>query len=299
MISIELFGQISVCCDGVPLAALSAKQRQILAILALSPGSPMSRERLADQLWEGSPPDSYVGTLDSYVCVLRRRLGIAAGRASALATTTAGFMLELGDSVEVDLHWFYVLAQAADARTGLPALEWAEEAMTLVTGDLVSEAPYAAWAMRAREQLVRTLVDMCTRGAQRANGLGEFARASRLARCALEQDPVCEEAWRQLMLAAWFSGSRGQALGVYAEFRTAMAEYLGDEPGRESRELYMTILTAESNDSAASGRSSLEEVETLLQLLRQELELTPGVRAPALDAQLSEVAARALQASTQ
>lgn len=297
MISIQLFGPIAVYSDGEPLSTLSAKQRQILAILALSSSAPVPRERLADQLWEGSPPASYVGTLDSYVCVLRRALGLAAGRSSALATTAAGFVLDLRDDVEVDLNWFYLLVRAADARTGRPALEWAEEAVALVNGALLSEVPYASWAMRAREEFGRTLVDLCTRGAQRANGLGEFDRASRLARCAIEQDPVCEEAWRQLMLAHWFSGGRGRALTAYAECRAAMAEYLGDEPGRESHELYLTILTSGAGAPLSTDQSSLDHVKTLLRLLRQELELTPGVRAPALDAQLSEVAARALHGS--
>jgi len=295
MISIELFGQITVSCDGEPCPGLSIKQRQILGILALSPGRPVPREQLADQLWEGSPPASYVGTLDSYVCVLRRVLGLGAGRSSALATTAAGFVLEVGDDVEVDLNWFYRLARAADARTGRPALEWAEEAVAVANGVLLSEVPYAAWAVRAREEFTRTIVDLCMRGAQRANGLGEFT--STLARSAVTRDPVCEDAWRQLMLAHWFSGNRGRALGAYAEFRAAMADYLGEEPGQESRELYMTILGAGSEAPSLPGQSSLPQIRTLLRLLRQELELTPGVRPPALDAQLSEVAIQVLQTS--
>ena len=67
MITIALFGEITVRRDGKLVGGLSAKERQILAILALSAGNPVPRDRLADQLWEGSPPASYVGTLDSYV----------------------------------------------------------------------------------------------------------------------------------------------------------------------------------------------------------------------------------------
>ncbi len=299
MISIKLFGQISVSCDGEPCSGLSFKQRQILAILALNRGIAVPREQLADQLWEGSPPTSYVGTVDSYVCVLRRVLGLAAGRSSALATTASGFVLEFGDQIEVDLNWFYLLARAADARTGRPALEWAEEAVALVNGNLLSEVPYAAWAVRAREEFTRTMVDLCTRGAQRANGLGEFARASALARSSVARDPVCEDAWRQLMLAHWFSGNRGRALAAYAEFRTSMMDYLGDEPGQESQDLYLTILRAGSEAPSLPAKSSIPQLRVLLRLLRQELELAPGVRPPALDAQLSEVAIQVLQTSGQ
>lgn len=299
MISIKLFGRISVSSDGQACSGLSSKQRQILGILALNPGRPVPRDQLADLLWEGSPPASYVGTMDSYVCVLRRVLGLAAGRSSALATTAAGFVLETGDNVEIDLNWFYRLARAADASTGRPALEWAEEAVALASGGLLSEVPYAAWAVRAREEFTRAAVDLSMRGAQRANGLGEFARASALARSAVERDPVCEGAWRQLMLAHWFSGNRGQALAAYAEFRSAMVDHLGEEPGQESHDLYMTILRAGSEAPTLQGHSSLPQLRTLLMLLRQELELAPGVRPPALDSQLSEVAYQVLQASGQ
>ncbi|ROR90245.1 AfsR/SARP family transcriptional regulator [Nocardioides aurantiacus] len=296
MISIGLFGSISVHRDGAQCAGLSAKQRQILGILALHPGSPVPRGELAEHLWEGSPPRSYVGTLDSYVCLMRRAMGLKAGRSSVLATTAAGFVLTPGADVEVDLTWFRRLSRAADVGTGRPALEWAEEAVELAEGVLLGEVPYAAWAVRAREEVDRDVVGLCTRGAQRANGLGEYARASGLARRAVDRDPLCEDAWRQLMLAQWFAGNRGSALMTYAELRTAMKHELGDEPGQQSRDLYLTILTAGVAPPGAATRSTAP-ITTLLRLLRLELELAPGVRPPARDAQLSEVAIRVLQTS--
>ena len=299
MITINLFGRIDVRVDGQEVRGLSTKQRHILAILALRPGRAVPRERLADQLWEGSPPTSYIGTLDSYMCVLRRALGLSAGRSSALATTAAGFVLEPGPEIEVDLYWFQRLARAAGTNRSRAALEWAEEAVGLVHGDLLEEVPYAGWADRAREEFGRTIVDLGVRGAQRANGLGEFERAVTLARVAVERDPVSESAWHQLMLAYWFSGRRTRALGAYAEFRAAMAEGLGEEPSEASQQLYLAIL--QSGPEAVAATSAPEQqvrLRTLLRLLRQELELTPGVQAPALDEHLSVVAARALASAT-
>jgi DNA-binding SARP family transcriptional activator len=296
MITISVLGETEVRVDGRTVTTLSTKQRQILAILALADGAPVTRDRLADDLWEGNPPSSYVGTLDSYVCVLRRALGLAAGRTSALATTGAGFVLEHGAGVEVDLHWFRRLARAAGANRGLPALDWAEEAIDLVRGDLLAEFPYAAWADRAREDFVRSYVELCTSAAQRANGLGEFPRAVRLARAAVERDPLAEDAWYQLMLAHWFGGSRARALSAYAELRAGLAEAVGDDPGPRCQQLYSTILqaSAEAPPAPVVAEERVPRLRTILTLLRQELETTPGVRAPALDAQLSEVAVRAL-----
>ena len=139
------------------------------------------------------------------------------------------------------------------------------------------------------------MVALCKRGAQRANGLGLFATGAALARLAVERDAICEDAWRQLMLALWFSGNRGEALTAYAELRTAMADYLGDEPGQESQELFLTILRdSVEHVQQAETADRAPRLRTLLRLLRQELECTPGVSTPALDANLSAVAVRVL-----
>ncbi len=97
------------------------------------------------------------------------------------------------------------------------------------------------------------------------------------------------------MLAYWLSGRRSRALEVYAQFRAAVAELLGDEPSEVSQQLYLTILQSQPATShAASSYDHMSRLSALLLLLRQELEITPGVRAPALDAELSVVAAQAL-----
>ena len=97
MLQIRLFGPTVVLTDGdnSQVSDLGGvKPRQILEILAANPGAPVTKDRLADLLWDGEPPKSYVGTLESYVCVLRRRLGLGPGRTSPLATTSNGYLLD-------------------------------------------------------------------------------------------------------------------------------------------------------------------------------------------------------------
>ena len=155
MLEIDLFGGTRARVDGVDVGPLSGKQRQILAILALEVGTPVAKGGSADLLWEGSPPGSYVGTLDSYLCVLRRRLALGAGRGSLLATTQAGFMLADDASVQIDLARFRRLArQAADA-TSHEVVALAEQALAIAQGDLVADAPYADWAVRVRDAFRR------------------------------------------------------------------------------------------------------------------------------------------------
>src|SRR5438270_1488689 len=119
MIGIRLFGPTAVEIDGevLPAVAVGRRPRQILEILALSAGVPVGKDRLADLLWEGDPPASYPGTLESYICLLRRSLGLGSGRASALATTSNGYLLD-PVGVEVDLLTFRRLVASA---AGSPA----------------------------------------------------------------------------------------------------------------------------------------------------------------------------------
>src|SRR4051794_29501900 len=86
MMYVKLFGSPTVVTDhgSVSVTDLGGvKPRQILEILALSAGSPVPKDRLAELLWDGQPPKSYVATLEGYVCVLRRRLGQGRGRRAA------------------------------------------------------------------------------------------------------------------------------------------------------------------------------------------------------------------------
>src|SRR3954463_3810154 len=107
LIGIRLFGPTAVEIDGqlLPGVSVGRRPRQILEILALSAGQPVGKDRLAGLLWEGDPPASYAGTLESYVCLLRRGLGLASGRHSVLATTSNGYILDPAQ-VDVDLMTF-------------------------------------------------------------------------------------------------------------------------------------------------------------------------------------------------
>ena len=298
MIGIRLFGPTAVEIDGelLPGVAVGRRPRQILEILALSAGMPVGKDRLADLLWEGNPPASYPGTLESYVCLLRRGLGLGSGRQSLLSTTTNGYVLAR-DGVDVDLVTFRRLVATDGDASAAETVDRTVKAMLLVTGELLASEPYAAWAIEAREVARREVVAACVNAAQLANGIGDGRRAIGLAHFAIAHDRLCEEAWQHLMRVHWLSGRRSDALRAYSELRAAIVEELGEEPGAESRELYLAILR--DNPSARRDSSAVEGVELrmLLRLLRQTLDMTPGVKAPAQDAELSEVALTVLERS--
>src|SRR3954451_10410465 len=293
MISISLLGPTEVTVDGrrIPSSALAGRQRKILQILALESASAVPKDRLADLLWDGEPPASYVGTLESYVCVLRRTLGLASGRTSLLATTAKGYVLD-AHAVRVDVREFRKLVAGAASGSAIDVVTATTAALQLVRGELLAEEPYAAWAVRERDDFTRTLVAACAHAAQLANAIGHLEEAELLARRAVEADPLCEEGWQQLMRVLWLTDRQCDALRAYAELRQALLDDLGEEPGMQSQQLYLAILRDTPTASANRATDEVGELRTLMLLLRQVLDVLPGVGAPPSDAALTTVAAR-------
>src|SRR4051812_44421130 len=92
---ITLLGPIEVSTpDGaVPLGG--AKQRALLAMLALDAGTVVSNDRLTEGLWGDDPPASAHKLVQLYVSHLRKALA-AAGQTEAIATHGRGYELCVG-----------------------------------------------------------------------------------------------------------------------------------------------------------------------------------------------------------
>jgi DNA-binding SARP family transcriptional activator len=287
MIYVKVLGPTIVEVDGerLPEAALGGRLRQVLEILAVNAGQPVPKEVLADQIWDGAPPATYVGTLESYVCVLRKRLGLTGGRRSSLATRDRGYVLD-GPDVRVDLEEFRTLTRGVP-RLPEDRVRTVLEALALVRGPLLAQEPYAGWAAQAREAFDRELTETLVPAAALANEIGVYDGAKLLARAAVERHPYCEVAWQELIRAQWRSGDRGQALGAYATLRQLLLDELGEQPSKPTQELYLAVLREDGDVRQTSQR---QELGLLLRLLRQALEGVPGVAVPTQDAGLSTAA---------
>ncbi|MDA0633073.1 winged helix-turn-helix domain-containing protein, partial [Nonomuraea sp. MCN248] len=72
---VRLLGPLEVVGSaGERLDPGTRKQRAVLAMLALSPGRPVSLDRLVEELWAGEAPAKATATLQAYVSHLRRVL---------------------------------------------------------------------------------------------------------------------------------------------------------------------------------------------------------------------------------
>jgi DNA-binding SARP family transcriptional activator len=264
MIEIKILGPMVISGAGTRLVASDlggSKPRQLLEMLALDLGTPIAKDLLAERLWDGRPPASYIATVESYVCSLRRRLGLLGDRRGPLATTHHGYLLD-PEHVRVDVTSVRALlgGDVAEVTLGLD----------LMSGKLLADEPYAGWANDARGAFDELLAESCTRAAQEANASNQSALAVRLAREATRRSYCAEPPVRELMIGLNANGERTQALQAYQTLRAGMLDELGLEPGSETHALYLSILRG--NPAEVDRESDRDEVRTLLELLRRALE---------------------------
>jgi DNA-binding SARP family transcriptional activator len=264
VIDVKVFGPTVISGAGVRLVASDLggnKPRQLLEMLALDLGTPIAKDLLAERLWDGRPPASYIANVESYVGSLRRRLGLVGGRRGPLATTHHGYLLD-PEHVRVDVASVRTLlgGDLADVTLGLD----------LMSGKLLADEPYAAWASAARDSFDELLSVACTRAAQAANERNDSALAVRLATEATRRSYCAEPPVRELMIGLNANGERPQALQAYQTLRAAMLDELGLEPGSDTQELYLSILRG--NPAEQARPTDRDEVRTLLELLSRALE---------------------------
>ena len=154
----RILGPLEVSRDGAVVDLGARKQRAVLALLLLNANRVVPTERLIDELWGDSPPETARSALQVYVAALRKALG---GEVSALRTSAPGYVLDVEPGA-LDLDRFIALraeAQAADddeRRSELlrEALElWRDTPLA----DLSAE-PFAATAIaRLEEQRLEAL----------------------------------------------------------------------------------------------------------------------------------------------
>lgn len=288
---VRLFGVTTVTTSAGELVTRfgGVKPRQLLELLAVEPGRALTKDRLADLIWEGAPPRAWTGTLESYVCVLRRAID-SPGRGSILRTTNTGYLLD-PDRIVVDVAEVRRLLTAASAAACVSEqVGLANRALALASrGELLAGEAYASWAVEQRARLTRELVSGFVATAEMAHHSGDQHSAIMVARAAVTRDPLAETGWRVLMSALAADDRHGEALRAYADLRMVLASELGIEPSAACREVYLDVLRSRPAPQGHRG-----ELAALMHLLRQTLEGVPGVVVPRDDGQLSRVAVRVL-----
>jgi DNA-binding SARP family transcriptional activator len=267
-LNVLLFGNLTIRRGSVVLHAHQLggpKPRQILEILLVHVGLPVSKDHLIELLWGANPPVEALPTLESYVSVLRRHLQPGAGKFGPLQTTTGGYVLDRG-LVDVDLDQFDDLLQRAQTSTPALAYPLLLRALDLAEAPLLGDELVAAWASQARDLHASRLTAARVLASETAAALHRIDDSVDLANLAIADDSLNERAWTALILGLEAAGRHAQGLQAYDRCRHAMRSELGCAPGQILRSAQLRLLHA-----TAAEDGDLADVLSAFLVLHEQL----------------------------
>jgi DNA-binding SARP family transcriptional activator/Tfp pilus assembly protein PilF len=239
---IALLGEVTAQVDRRVVDLGPARQRCVLAALAVDAGRLVSAEQVMRRVWGANTPRRGRATLHSHISRLRAALGDAL----VIVHRSDGYMLvtDRADQV-VDLLRFRVLCeQARGVGEDTRKVALLTDALSLWRGDPLAglsgewvDGEGDRW-LQERWAAEHDLVD-----AQLRIGRGQDLVANLSAHTA--QHPWDERVAAQYMLALHRAGRTADALSHYRELRQRLVEELGTDPGTPLQNLHRQILAAD------------------------------------------------------
>jgi YVTN family beta-propeller protein len=230
----RILGPLEVEYEGRLLRLGGAKQRALLAVLLLYANEVVSRDRLIDELWGGSPPETASTALQVHVSQLRKALG-----RDVIVTQAPGYRIRV-EPGELDVDRFETLVDEARGAEAAVAAERLRHALELWRGAPLGELDSVARAERGRLEEQR--LSVTEQRIQADLELGRHAELVAELEGLVREHPLRERLRGQLMLALYRSGRQAEALDVYRTGRRLLDEELGLEPSQELRLLERAIL---------------------------------------------------------
>ena len=240
-VEVKLFGEFEVVRGGVPIPVRGAKQRALLALLALNRGNPVSADRLIDQLWGDGQTAKPANALQAQIVQLRRTLG-----ASAIVTSESGYALDIS-AADLDTARFEDLV--AEGRRLSTEGEVARasavlgDALRLRRGEPLSEFAYAGFADAERAHLNELALVATEYRVEADLELGHHNELVGELEALCREHPLRERLWELLMLALYRAGRQAEALRAYTEIRDRLVDELGVDPGSSLRNWKPASLT--------------------------------------------------------
>jgi DNA-binding response OmpR family regulator len=239
-----VLGPLEVRLAGVPVAVTASKERALLALLVANHGRTLPVGQLAEDLWEGSPPESASAALRVHVSRLRRTLA-AAGVEGILVTRPPGYLLDVGPEV-VDAARFEALL--VEARSALAAGRL-EEAVTRFRAALglwrgpalgeVAGSPFATAEAIRLEQSRLTALEECLAAEL---DCGRHREVTAELEGLVHEHVLRERLWELHLLALYRCGRQPDALRAFQELRHRLGEELGLAPSPSLLELERAIV---------------------------------------------------------
>jgi DNA-binding SARP family transcriptional activator len=237
-VDVKILGPIEAHRDGEWINVGGARQRRLLALLALTPSHTRGLDSAVAAMW----PDP-TGPIDTKASVHTAvsRIRHALGDASMVVTHGGGYALQ---NVVVDATRFAELAEIGrkDPDPGSRA-ETLRAALSLWRGAALEEFAHEDWARPDAVKLDELRAHVADEFGLSLMTVGQSGEAMAELQAAAARSPIRERTHRILMQALDQSGRQAEALRTYQTYRHRLATDVGLEPGEEIRSLESAIAT--------------------------------------------------------
>lgn len=244
-----VLGPLQMMSNTTPVPLGPAKQRAVLAMLAINRNRPVSVDALTTAVWDDDPVPAARTSIQSHISNLRRLLrttGVDPNQ--VLASAPPGYQLNVADA-HCDIGLFLTEKRAGVAAAAAGQFEDASNHLSAalaqwrgpVLDDLRGFAFVEAFATSLAEDKVAAQTARAE--AEIACGRAEAVIAELEALAA--EHPFREPLWAQLITAYYVTERQSDALGAYRRLKTALVEGLGIDPGPTVSALHERILRQE------------------------------------------------------
>lgn len=246
-IRIQLLGPVQAWCDGIEVALGSGQRKALLAVLALTAGQPLSRERLTAAIWGDYPPARSANVLQVHIAKLRQLLEPdrpGHGRSRILPAVGSGYALAIAPENVDAVVFRQALAAAAGARQ---AGDEQEVRRLLAPALKTWRPPLSDVAFFADQRIVTALAEdhwtAITWHAEATIACGAAAEVLPQLREAAAMRPLDEAIQALLIRALHAVGRRADAAAVYHEARRLLDDEMGLRPGPDLSDAYRLLIT--------------------------------------------------------
>jgi DNA-binding SARP family transcriptional activator/DNA uptake protein ComE-like DNA-binding protein len=247
---LEMLGALRAWRGDQELDLGPAKQRAVLAVLAVNVNRPVPTVKIVDAVWREDPPENGANVVQKHVAGLRRvlepeRSPRAPGQ--LLALTESGYLLSV-PAERLDTEVFAGLVRSADQAGAEGRLEdavallreadalWRAEALAGLAGPVFDAVRERLGESRAAA--LETRIELELRLGRHDRLVPELVRL-------VAELPLREHLRELLMLALYRSGRQAEALAAYRDARRYLADEFGVEPGERLQDLHQRILRSD------------------------------------------------------
>jgi DNA-binding SARP family transcriptional activator len=235
---------VTLLRDGDPVFVRGQRQRRFLASLALKPGHVISKEEIIEDSWDGEPPLTVSGQLQTSAWMIRTALAEAGLARGALNSHDRGYELRVPPE-RIDLFVFRDMVRGvrglfarrqheqASERLDAALALWSETALADVTSSRLRQKGESLQEERTAAVELRALIDV---------GRGHYNDAIAQLRELVNRAPLREDLYVSLMKAYYAEGRQADAIQVFHRAKEILREQIGVNPGVKLREAMQAVL---------------------------------------------------------